>query len=284
MTSTDVAARLAAPGAGQQEGNDLLQTSGGTVPSRRRCALITTITPDGLTPSVWRPSVEAARSVPVTALAPGAVRCTVLGAHPDDETIGAGRLIAGWAARRGPVRIISLTAGEACLDHVGVHLPDLAERRRAELQRAARALGVASTACWDLPDGRVTDHLPDARDRLSELVRGSDVVAAPWRHDPHPDHAALGALAAELCADRGVPLLAYPVWTTYWQQPQVLTETGSTLLVVDAEDGDERCRDLALAAYVSQHRPLAPGLGPVVPAPMLAHHDRQLLLQNGNAR
>jgi hypothetical protein len=40
----------------------------------------------------------------------------------------------------------------------------------------------------------------------------------------------------------------------------------------------ERAREGALAAYVSQREPLRPGLGPVVPPLLLAHHHAQLVL------
>jgi len=38
--------------------------------------------------------------------------------HPDNETIGAGRLVAAWSRSLGPVTAVLATAGERCVDQV----------------------------------------------------------------------------------------------------------------------------------------------------------------------
>jgi LmbE family N-acetylglucosaminyl deacetylase len=110
-----------------------------------------------------------------------------------------------------------------------------------------------------------------------ELCPG-DVVLAPWRHDPHPDHEAAGraaALAARAC---GATLLEYPVWMAYWMTPETVAATGHRWSVVPTGAEAEQARLRALAAYVSQREPLQPGLGPVVPPLLLEHHHAQLVV------
>lgn len=237
------------------------------------------VTPAGHSPALWGSVLRAAPVRSVDDLVPLGARMLVLAAHPDDETIGAGRLISGWARERGPVDVLALTAGEACLDHLGVDLPGLAATRCAEFIAATAELGVREASCGGLPDGGLTDALPDRSEVLDELVRHADVVAAPWRFDPHPDHAALGAAAAAACARLGVPFLEYPIWSTYWQTPEVLAAHGYRLVRVGTDPADELARARALDRYTSQLRPLRDDLGPVVPAPMLAHHAEQFLFR-----
>lgn len=237
------------------------------------------VTPAGHSPALWGGVLRAAPLRSLDELVPVGTRMLVLAAHPDDETIGAGRLIAGWVRERGPVDVVAMTAGEACLDHLGVGIPGLADTRRAEFAAATTELGVRDARCGGLPDGGLTDALPGHSSVLDELTRHADVVAAPWRFDPHPDHAALGAAAAAVCARLGVQLLEYPIWSTYWQSPDVLAAQGYRLVRVGTDAADEAARSRALDRYVSQLRPLRDDLGPVVPAPMLAHHTEQFLFR-----
>lgn len=237
------------------------------------------VTPAGHSPAVWAAEFDRAPIVRVADLIPGAVRMLVLAAHPDDETIGAGRLISAWARARGPVDLGAMTDGEACLQHLDIQIPGLAATRRAELTAAVRELGARVSWCAGLPDGGLAAALADPVDVLDTAIRSADVVLAPWRIDPHPDHAALGAAAATYCERRGVPLLEYAIWSTYWQSPEVLGQNGYRLVRVGTDPADNQARRRALDRYCSQLRPLGADLGPVVPAPMLAHHHEQFLFR-----
>ncbi|MDQ6656859.1 MAG: PIG-L family deacetylase [Actinomycetota bacterium] len=239
------------------------------------------VTQDGFSPQLWRPVIDGAACTAVSDLAGGGGGGTlvVLGAHPDDETIGAGRLIAHWARAIGAVTIVSMSAGEACLDHLDIHLPELADTRRGELAAAGERLGAGRTQCWSVLDGGLTVGLAAVRAQIDHEVRAAALVASPWRFDPHPDHGALGHFAAASCERLGVPLLEYPIWSTFWQHPLVLDETGYQVLRVATDAEDEQARDRAIACYRSQLQPLLPDLTPVVPTAMLAHHESQFLLQ-----
>jgi LmbE family N-acetylglucosaminyl deacetylase len=79
----------------------------------------------------------------------------VVGAHPDDETFGAGATVAALARSGVRVHGLCMSAGEAALHDLGRPLGDLAERRRREYAEACRALGMASSITVGLPDGRL---------------------------------------------------------------------------------------------------------------------------------
>jgi N-acetyl-1-D-myo-inositol-2-amino-2-deoxy-alpha-D-glucopyranoside deacetylase len=80
-------------------------------------------------------------------------------AHPDDETLATGALLATWAAAGLPVTVVTATRGERgevippALRHLEGDGPALAAHRSGELAAALAALGVTEHAFLDtLPD------------------------------------------------------------------------------------------------------------------------------------
>src|SRR5262252_4125420 len=68
------------------------------------------------------------------------LRIIAFGAHPDDCDLGAGGLAAKYAAHSDKVKFVSITNGDA--GHQTQHGEELAKRRRAEAQEAARRIGI----------------------------------------------------------------------------------------------------------------------------------------------
>jgi len=196
------------------------------------------VTPPGFSPSVWAPRLSnAARmSLDELLILTGARRGSALfvaGAHPDDETLGLGRLMSMWARTVGPVSVVIASAGEACLDHLGRRPAGLAVRRLAEWNLALDDLGVGDRSCLGISDGRVADEEDALAAALSDRLghdhaSGSVVIAAPWRHDPHPDHRACARAAVRVADERGLPSIEFPVWAAYWGDPGVIL-TGRSL-------------------------------------------------------
>ena len=147
-------------------------------------------------------------------------------AHPDDEALLTGGTLARAAAEGHRVVLVTATAGEAGLtDGTGQH-PPLGERRRAELARAATALGCArwelldyQDSGWGPPSG--DDEVPlepfsgldpsGPAERLAGILREerADVLTVYDEHGGygHPDHVQVhrvGVLAAELA---GTPVV-----------------------------------------------------------------------------
>lgn len=245
------------------------------------------VTPRGLPAEEWRGVLARAtgrtlaETLDVLGLAAGAA-LLVVGAHPDDEAIGCGRLIGEWTRTVGPAALVVATRGEAAVDHVSERPAGLAERRLEEWAAAAAELGVDDRWPLDLPDGQLADRRSDLEAGIvavaSRLATGADglLIAATHQSDPHPDHEAVG-VAAEAVAQRlGVPFVGYPVWLTYRRHPAPYAHLPLWRLLVSAEADEARAR--ALACYVSQYEPLHPGVGPVVPDDVEHHHREQLLL------
>ena len=234
---------------------------------------------------MWADVVRAAPLLTPESLAdadaPGGTTL-VVSAHPDDETIGAGRLLAHWARAGLRLRAVCLTRGEACLDHLADVLrelhapadlrPGMAARREAEWHAAMDALGVRDRHPHGLPDGGLEEDA--ALEVLRGFAREVRTVLAPWPHDPHPDHQAAGRAGQRLTAEIDARFCSYPVWMTYWGE---VAAADPHLCRISATPEDDRAREAALAAFVSQLAPPTPGVGPIVPPEMLAHHDTPLL-------
>jgi len=125
-------------------------------------------------------------------------------AHPDDESRITGGTLALHAARGWRVSLYCATRGEAGDDTLAAE--EVAARRERELEAACRTLGIGQLCVGRLPDGGLgsVDAEPVVEDVVRHLRRvRPDVVVTfgPDGRDGHPDHVAIGAIAA-LAVDR----------------------------------------------------------------------------------
>ncbi|MEH3156663.1 MAG: PIG-L family deacetylase [Gordonia paraffinivorans] len=184
------------------------------------------------------------------------VRMLVVAAHPDDEVLGAGGLMARTIRDGGQVTVLCLSDGAA--SHPGsptVTPEELGRRRRAELVDALDALGVAHVQHRSLPDGALADHAEDMVAEIDEAIAtfgGHDVVVGVWRGDRHPDHAAVGWAAATAAAGAGSVYLEYPVWMWHWASPDDVSVPWSRARVLSLPEEVVAAKRTAVARFVSQ--------------------------------
>ena len=168
-------------------------------------------------PAAARPT-EARRAVPPD---DGKLRILCFGAHPDDCELQAGGTAAMWAAQGHHVKLVSVTNGD--IGHWREAGGPLARRRTAEVERAARLLGI-TTQVLDIHDGELLPTLENRR-TLTRLIRQwkADVVMTHRPNDYHPDHRNTGQLVADaaymvtvpfICPDTP-PLKRNPVFMYY---------------------------------------------------------------------
>jgi LmbE family N-acetylglucosaminyl deacetylase len=147
----------------------------------------------------------------------------VVAPHPDDETLGLGGTIAAAAERGIPVRVVSVSDGDAAHpEATAMQRRQLARTRRDEVRCAAAVLGIGAPTRLGLPDGDVAAHQARLTDALTEVLAAEPPgawCAATWRGDGHPDHEAVGRAAAEATARTGAVLMEYPVWMWHWAEP-----------------------------------------------------------------
>lgn len=190
----------------------------------------------------------------------------VVAAHPDDETLGAGGLIAECVRLGIPASIVIVTDGGASGE------PGIVGLRAAEAQTAARVLGARLTLLG-LPDGGVLERRDAVRAGLEPFVAAASehaLVVAPWRGDGHRDHRVVGEVVAQLVDERlNAPrFVEYPIWLWHWGSPAGDDVPWDDLFGVHIP-ADRKAR--ALAEYRSQTA--APD--PMLRSDFLAHFTGQ---------
>lgn len=194
----------------------------------------------------------------------------IVGAHPDDETLGFGATAAQLAARGVEVRVVSASDGEAGRpESSDVQKQCLARERREELRSAAQVLGVAPPVTLGLPDGQLAEHEAALTALLADTLGTGPPgtwCAATWRGDGHPDHEAVGRAAARAAAAVHVPLLEYPIWMWHWARPNDPAVPWDRAFSIDLAPPFASMKTKAALSFQSQFRRLPDGGEPILPA------------------
>lgn len=157
-------------------------------------------------------------------------------AHPDDESVLAGGVLAAAAAAGADVTVVCATGGESGPIAGGIDAtPEtLAAFREAELRAACAELGVGTVECLGLPDGSLEDEeerLASEVARLLATVRPDSVVTfGPEGLYWHQDHVAVhDAVATALEGTSPRPRISQVVWPHGWMSDLVAAMRGRGL-------------------------------------------------------
>jgi LmbE family N-acetylglucosaminyl deacetylase len=133
----------------------------------------------------------------------GKLRILCFGAHPDDCELKAAGVALLWAAKGHHVKFVSVTNGD--IGHWKEAGGPLARRRKAEVERAAKLLGI-TTEVLDIHDGELLPTLENRR-MLTRLIREwqADLVMSHRPNDYHPDHRYTGVLVQDSAFMVAVP-------------------------------------------------------------------------------
>ncbi len=226
-------------------------------------------------PETWQQHPEWGR-VPPLVVGPATDRwhrLVVVSAHPDDESLGVGGLIA-TAHRAGiDVYVVLLTAGEAS------HPPGremsrhaLTTERLAEMGRAVELLAPGTPVVFlGAADGGACDVEEQMVVALGDIVGDGEgtLLVAPWRHDGHPDHEAAGRAAAEVARSSGACLVEYPL--LMWRLSDPTDAPWEQMVRLDLAPEVRETKLAAIRAHASQLGALSPDDPPALSGPMLAH-------------
>ncbi len=204
----------------------------------------------------------------------GCPEVLVVGAHPDDETLGFGATAHLLAEAGVRVQIASASDGGAAFpDQSLLQRYRLERTRRAELHRAAAVLGLPAPICLGLPDGEIAQHEERLADLLTEVLATKPAgtwCAATWRGDGHPDHEAVGRAAATAVQRTDAVLVEYPVWMWHWALPGDVAVPWHRGHRVPLSPAAVERKTLAAQNFHSQFVPPAPDADPVLP-PFVLH-------------
>lgn len=193
----------------------------------------------------------------------------IVGAHPDDETLGFGATAHLLAESGVRAQIVSASDGGAAYPKQSLLQRYQLERtRRAELQRAAGVLGLPAPLCLGLPDGDIEHHEERLADLLTEVLDTKPAgtwCAATWRGDGHPDHEAVGRAAATAVQRTGAVLVEYPVWMWHWAVPDDGAVPWDRASAVPLSEAAVERKYRAAQTFCSQFLPFAPDTDPVLP-------------------
>ena len=128
-------------------------------------------------------------------------------AHPDDESLGTGGILAKYAAEGVETQLICATRGQK-----GWKLPDypgpqaVGEHRTRELCAAAEVLGISEVRWLEYMDGALDGaDAQEATQKITELILelAPDVVVTfgPDGAYGHPDHIAISQLTTAACME-----------------------------------------------------------------------------------
>jgi LmbE family N-acetylglucosaminyl deacetylase/SAM-dependent methyltransferase len=208
----------------------------------------------------------------------------ILAAHPDDESLGAGGLLARLHGVGADVRVLLCTAGEA--SHPGSSSTTPEQLSAVRLREFGGALGhLVPQAGWrylSLPDGQLAGHREAVRSAVHSAVAdaGSShpaeriVLVAPYRHDGHTDHDVLGAVAAEVADTGGHGLLEFPIWYWLWAEPEAPAWQSWRRLPLSG--AEQLAKAVAMRSHASQVQALSgqPGDEVLLPPAFLQHFER----------
>jgi len=135
----------------------------------------------------------------------------VITAHPDDESILCGGLLASCSAQGATVNLLCLTQGEH-----GQGTGDISSCRRGELKAAADILGISSTTVLTHEDGMLPwiDPTIICADITKAVERYSPDVIITFDEDGmygHPDH-----IAVHHCTTNAIKLHRNPAPALYY--------------------------------------------------------------------
>jgi LmbE family N-acetylglucosaminyl deacetylase len=217
------------------------------------------------------------RARPVPALSPGSV-LLVVAPHPDDESLGCGRLIAAYGESSVTVHLAWLTDGDA--SHSDIDPVELARRRRTEAAAAADVLGVppARRHQFGAPDGDLPALSPDQREvliaRLAALMTALQPaeVYVTSACDGSTEHAAAHALVVAGIARVNPPprLRTYLVWAHWNVRALVRIAFGPGPVYWRPDPAHNDRRRAAIAAHRTQTRPFPPATTPLLSSHFLA--------------
>lgn len=209
----------------------------------------------GTSATEWRQDPRWAALPPLTIV--GVRHLVVFAAHPDDETLGAGGLIARAVADGVEVTVVIVTDGAGDPAAPADVRRTVAAVRAPEAEAAMTELGVDDLRLLGYRDGAVREERDEITASVREILAGAGarpdtLVVAPWPGDGHRDHRVLGEIVGDETRRLGLPLWTYPIWMWHWATPSDPEVPWATCAAVPLSPAERTAKGRALQRFVSQ--------------------------------
>ncbi len=191
----------------------------------------------------------------------------VVSAHPDDETLGTGGLIATCATLGIDVTVVVVTDGAGSHPTSTTRNPEeLASIRSGEVLTAMAALAPdARVIQLGFVDGGTRESRGEIttwlREMLIELPPELTLVVAPWSGDGHRDHRVVGEICAELTEQLALPFAEYLIWFWHWSHPSDGQIPWTRLRSVGLSSTAFQAKAAAIQVFKSQILPISDAVG-----------------------
>ena len=208
----------------------------------------------------------------------GIERITVIAAHPDDETLGAGGLLTECAKLGIPTQVIVVTDGAGSHPRsTAVSRGQLAVIRQRELFLAISELAPEGEVIMlGFADGETDVSRAAIAEALRRAIVPGSTLVSPWAGDGHRDHRVVAEVCIALAAERHATLLAYPIWMWHWASPGDESVPWPSAVSLALSDSTLEAKRRAISRHVSQVVGVGggDGEGPVIAPDFAAHFDR----------
>ena len=184
-------------------------------------------------------------------MTPPAGRYVVVAPHPDDEVLTVGGLIGRLITIGAEVIVVSVTDGGNAYPQLVGH-DELAARRRREQERSLDRLGVAPghRRFLSIRDGSIASQEDALVHALTELLEPTTTIVAPWTHDVHTDHEAVGRAAERAALQSGCTLWYSLFWA--WHADDLDAFDDVDLIAVELNADERNSKAEALCCHESQ--------------------------------
>jgi LmbE family N-acetylglucosaminyl deacetylase/SAM-dependent methyltransferase len=206
-------------------------------------------------------------------------RVVVVAAHPDDESLGAGGLIARMAERGILTEVIIVTDGRGSHPHSTTHDPDhVAVIRRAETLVAVGEISWDATVTFlDIPDGETGSFRDEIRLRVAARIGegAHTLLVSHLRQDGHRDHREVGEIAALAAAESGATFVEFPIWMWHWGSPDTAEVPWRRMRRLDLTEAERAAKQSAIEGHRSQVVGLSrhKGDGPMLRPDFVEHFE-----------
>ncbi len=204
----------------------------------------------------------------------------VVAAHPGDETLMSGGLIATAHGRGMSVDVVVATDGERSHPNSPTRRPaELGALRRAEVASALSSLAPTATLhTLGFADGNLTAHHEQLACALVDLIGASGsrtLLVSTWRGDGHTDHEAAARAGASAAWRTDAHFLEAPIWWWHWGSPTDPMPTGPRLQLPDSVLCAKRA---AMRSHRSQTEELSTLAGDeaILSPEILSHFERDV--------